>query len=104
MNTQHSQEKWQYNENFNWKTHPFSVTVRKRGVHSAVVANIPTRATIPPQEQMANARLIAAAPDLLVALQAMLDCCYDEECNDETIQAVRMARFAVKKATEGKTK
>jgi hypothetical protein len=104
MNTQHSQEKWQYNENFNWKTHPFSVTVRKRGVHSTVVANIPTRATIPPQEQMANARLIAAAPDLLMALQAMLDCCYDEELNDETVQAVRMARLAVKKATEGKTK
>ena len=68
----HTKEKWQYNENFNWKTHPFSITARKRGVHSAVIANIPVRATIPPEEQMANARLIAAAPDLLWALEKML--------------------------------
>lgn len=67
----HTKEAWVYNENFNWKTNPFSITVRKPGVHSAVVANIPTRLTIPPEEQMANARLIAAAPELLEALQSI---------------------------------
>lgn len=100
----HTQEKWIYNENFNWKTHPFSISARKRGVHSAVIANIPVRATISPQEQMANARLIAAAPELLAALQAMLACCHDEEKDDETIAAVRMARNALWKAAEGKTR
>ena len=99
MNTLHTKEKWLYNENFNWKTHPFSISARKRGVHSAVIANIPVRATIPPQEQMANARLIAAAPDLLSALQDMLACVYDEERNDETIKAVEAARTAIAKAT-----
>jgi hypothetical protein len=95
----HTKEEWQYNENFNWKTHPFSISARKRGVHSAVIANIPVRATIPPQEQRANARLIATAPELLEALQAMLDVCYDVERDDATIQAVSMARAAVQKAT-----
>jgi len=99
MNTLHTKEKWLYNENFNWKTHPFSISARKRGVHSAVIANIPVRATIPPQEQMANARLIAAAPDLLNALIDMLACVHDEERNDETVKAVEAARAAIAMAT-----
>ena len=66
-------EPWMLNENNNWKTNPFSVTVRKRGVHSTTVANIPTRMTIPPQEQRANARLIAAAPALLRYLEIAVD-------------------------------
>ena len=98
--SKHTKEKWRYHENFNWKTHPFSVSVRKRGVNSAVVANIPTRATIPPEEQRANARLIAAAPLLLEALQAMLACVYDEELDDQTIAAVRSARHAIHEATK----
>lgn len=97
----HTKETWLLNENFNWKTNPFSITVRKRGVHSATIANIPTRMTIPPQEQQANARLIAAAPDLWEALHAMLACCYDEERDDETVEAVRMARAAILKARVG---
>lgn len=46
----------------------------------------------------ANARLIAAAPDLLKALQAMLDCCYDIERDIETEDAVEEARAAIAKA------
>lgn len=97
--SQYTKEKWRYSENFNWKTHPFSITARKRGVHSATIANIPVRATIPPEEQRANARLIAAAPDLLEALREMLLCCYDEERDDQTIAAVESARTAIAKAT-----
>lgn len=67
----HTPGPWRLNENNNWKTNPFSVTVRKFGVHSTTIANIPTRMTVPPQEQQANARLIAAAPDLLEALQTL---------------------------------
>ena len=67
----HTPGPWRLNENNNWKTNPFSVTVRKFGVHSTTIANIPTRMTVPPHEQQANARLIAAAPDLLEALQTL---------------------------------
>jgi hypothetical protein len=102
MNAKHTKEEWRYNENFNWKTHPFSISARKRGVHSAVIANIPVRATIPPGEQMANARLISAAPKLLEALEALLDVCYDVQRDDDTIKAVDMAKAAIRKAREGK--
>ena len=65
----YTKEQWVFNQNNNWKTNPFSITTRKRGVHSTTVANIPTRMTIPPMEQIANARLISAAPELLEALE-----------------------------------
>ena len=99
MNSLYTKEEWRYHENPGWKTHPFSISARKRGVNSAVIANIPVRATIPPEEQQANARLIAAAPALLEALRGMLSCCYDEERDDETIKAVEAARSAIAKAT-----
>jgi hypothetical protein len=46
----------------------------------------------------ANARLIAAAPDLLAALYAMMDNCYDPDRNDEIVQAFDAARDAIAKA------
>jgi len=50
------------------------------------------------QPTLANARLIASAPDLLAALEAMLDECYDTERNDAIRLAVRKARAAIAKA------
>jgi hypothetical protein len=67
----HTKQEWRLNINNNWKTNPFSITARKHGVHSTTIANIPTRMSIPPLEQQANARLISAAPDLLDALMTM---------------------------------
>ena len=94
----HTKETWTYNENFNWKTNPFSITVQgKYGVHSTTIANIPTRMTIPPEEQRANARLIAAAPDLLDALQTLPQ---SLATTDEEYWAwVDKARAAIEKAT-----
>jgi predicted metalloendopeptidase len=85
---------WKLEENPNWKVNPFSITVRKPGVLSTAVAKIPTRMTVPPQEQKANARLISAAPDLLEALKVLLD-------NNEWLTGETAARAAIKKA-EGK--
>lgn len=70
----HTPGPWMPSQNIDWKTNPFSVIVRKPGTHRTTVANIPTRSTIPPEEQEANARLIAAAPELLDALRDALNC------------------------------
>ena len=93
----HTPGPWLLNENNNWKTNPFSVTVRKRGVHSTTVANIPTRMTIPPQEQQANARLISAAPDLLNALMTMPQ--HHGATEQEWWDWIDIARAAIDKAT-----
>lgn len=50
------------------------------------------------EETKANARLIAAAPELLEALQSVLDNCLDSE---ELCAAHAKARAAVAKATGG---
>jgi len=97
----HTPGPWLLNENNNWKTNPFSVTVRKRGVHSTTIANVPTRMTIPPQEQKANARLISAAPDLLDALLKLPQ--HHGATEQEWWDWIDTARTAIDKAT-GETK
>jgi len=99
----HTKERWVLNENNNWKTNPFSITARKRGVHSATIANIPTRMTIPPLEQQANARLISAAPDLLDALMTWPQ--WIGATDDDIWAWVDKARAAIDKATnQGESK
>jgi len=95
----HTPGPWLLNENNNWKTNPFSVSVRKPGVHSTTVANVPTRMTISPMEQRANARLIAAAPDLLDALVTMPQSMSSSD--QDWWDWVDKARSAIDKATGG---
>lgn len=44
-----------------------------------------------------NARLMAAAPDLLAALLAMLEHCPDLEKTGEIVHAVKLARAAIER-------
>lgn len=51
------------------------------------------------EERMANARLIAAAPDLLEALKAMFDATTDNEIRGADGSPIERARAAIAKAT-----
>lgn len=95
-----------------WRVHPYEINVgpynkgRDVGPAGRSVAQVigefenPT----PGGEAEANARLIAAAPDLLEALRDLLDTSqpnqahYNEEADDI---ARHRARAAIKRATEG---
>lgn len=67
----HTPAPWRFQHNGSWQTNPYSVTASAKGVHSTTIANIPARRSIPSWEWESNARLIAAAPDLLDALHAV---------------------------------
>lgn len=101
----HTPGPWRLDNNiaYGWKTNPFSITVRKRGVHSTTVANIPAKQTISRDEAEANARLIAAAPELLEALQAIVKSLVDQDDEGMIEHAQQMidARVAIAKATGG---
>ena len=73
MKLKHTPGPWMLinNIHYGWKTNPYSVCVKKRGVHGVAVANIPAKATVSPEEAKANAALIAAAPELLACLLTM---------------------------------
>jgi hypothetical protein len=92
---------WRFNDNtkHGWTTNPYSITCRKFGVHSATIANIPNRKTIPDEEKRANALLIAAAPDLLEALMTMPQGLVWSD--DELWAWHEKARKAIDKATGG---
>jgi hypothetical protein len=49
-------------------------------------------------ESTSNAKLISAAPDLLEALEGMIDI-FGSEIDGDSIMAIRTARKAIKKAT-----
>jgi hypothetical protein len=69
----HTPGPWKFGDNSKYfKTNPFNVYVQGGGVHSAAIANIPNKRTIPESEARANALLIAAAPDMLYALEDLL--------------------------------
>jgi len=62
---EHTPGPWRLQDNTkDWKTNPWSVTVRKPGVNQVTLANLPARATMDPIEQAANARLVASAPEM----------------------------------------
>jgi hypothetical protein len=79
----HTPGPWKFGDNSKFfKTNPFNVYVQGGGVHSASIANVPYKKTIPEAEARANALLIAAAPELLEACKAALsdDKPYIEKC------------------------
>jgi hypothetical protein len=75
----------------------FSVSTQTFGYAPLAKVKGDKRSTLKQAE--ANARLISAAPDLLAALYAMMEQCYDPDYeNDSIIQAFDLARDAIAKA------
>lgn len=70
----------------------------KTGNHQGLVIAEKTGAKVAVTYDKADASLVAAAPNLLEALTALLECCYDIERNDETVAAVSAAWAAIHEA------
>lgn len=94
METKHSEEPWNIISNDGWHSSP--ILIESKG---EVIATISPIGSVP--EQMANAKLFAAAPDLL---QALKDCVERmEELQKHTNYPLAWPRVqameAIKKAT-----
>lgn len=98
-NTTHTPGPWMVHET-GFYTNPFKITAR--GKHGAV-ANIPHSEITTTARQSANARLIAAAPELLAALEGM-----DEELSlwgEDTLETMNLtARSEAIRAAIAKAK
>ncbi len=77
-----------------WRTNPFAIYSPRR---PGAVACVPSRTSVPLDEQDANARLIAAAPDLLAALQEFVGA-VDAGAKFADVSVVDYARTAIAKA------
>lgn len=86
----------------------YSICAASRGYgHNAVIAVAMNRppcagelSPIDHDEAIANARLLTAAPDLLLALKACAAVCAGETLSKSSItMALELARFAIVKAT-----
>ena len=71
-----------------WQTNPAAIYSPRR---PGAVACIPARTSVPLDEQSANARLIAAAPDLLAALQWAVETADTEQYEADWYAAARVA-------------
>jgi hypothetical protein len=77
-----------------WKTHGNII----EGTDDETIAYVTTYNTLTPK-QKANVRLIAAAPDLLAALQGLLRGIFDGPDEANAAMLIAKARDAVNKAT-----
>ena len=89
----HTEGPWHYREGHNGE---FLITCESGGFAPIARVKGDKRTTL--KDAKANARLIAAAPELLAALYAMMDNCYDPDRDDDIVQAFDAARDAIAKA------
>ena len=96
MDTKHTQGEWFAN----------NCTVTIKGTYAQIAACYPEKgsemATNDIREMQANAKLIAAAPDLLAALKALLKSHYILTSDDsiESTPVEKIAEMAIAKATK----
>lgn len=93
----HSKGPWVITPRFQDKIDIHHAEPKKVGAASLVVARVTCRDSWL-DEQMANARLIAAAPELLYALEMMLDQFRYTSINNGDDAAIVFAKHAIAKA------
>lgn len=108
MSTPHTPGPWTNHGEAVWSTHESVSGTVTKGARTNHVCAVSTRLKMPDAERRANARLIAAAPQLLDAITAMLEYITDPKIrewldrsgykSDEYGSAVVMARAAIAKA------
>jgi len=94
----HTPGPWKNHGEAVWSEHKSVSGKETRGTRTNHVCAVSSRLKMPDAEREANARLIAAAPDLLVALEAwhkfMLDNYSKEDISfwDQTVNAIAKAK------------
>ena len=96
MNRQHTKGPWQFGSSND-------DSVYKRNIGGSDGYHVAVASSREDDEVDANARLIAAAPDLLEALQSIVDMDVAYQRGPKVEDAVEVARAAIAKAT-GETK
>jgi len=98
MNTQHTAGQWQLGDNMT--TEQISV-LSSTGKNIAYLNYAKNRGANDYEQQQANAKLIAAAPDMLEALKYCIDALQGMGYNSEVYQPLVLALAAQEKAEEG---
>lgn len=103
METKHTKGEWQIGAMFEYYSKSGSITIEAKGNNSrewiAEAKGSHVNPGMGKDEWEANAKLIAAAPDLLEALQRFVDF-VDKQNLDYESSMLLQAKAAIKKATE----
>lgn len=95
MKTQHTPGPWIINEHTN-KNFGIDLTEGKKG---KVICNVTSHYIAEHKEAQANSRLIAAAPELLDALQSITETLHQMKRDNTVSGMLYVAELAIKKAT-----
>jgi hypothetical protein len=98
----HTPGPWRSHGEAVWSTHESVSGPVTKGTRTNHVCAVSSRLKMPEAERAANARLIASAPDLLAALQSLVNICTHPNATKSDMRMIaEESRAAIARATNG---